>query len=148
MFLSHLCFENFSETAMNSSGEVPAVHGLILPFLRAEVDQTYMNSMIGTMASILMCQISLLEAGNGAHTLLSPLILKLLYRFFAEFVSRFIESDESVYSAENWAILQQFNIVNGEFEISSYYPRIGYRVTFCNLVNVFVIIIQVIALIQ
>ena len=115
IFLSHLCFENFSEAAMNSSGEVPAVHGLILPFLRAEVDQSYMNNMIGTIVNILMYQISLLEGGNGAHPLLSPLILKLLYRFFAEFVSRFIESDESVYSAENWAILQQFNTMNGEF---------------------------------
>ena len=114
IFISHLCFENFSETAMISSGEVSAVHGLILPFLRAEVDQSYLNTMIGTVVNILMYQVSLLEMGDGAHPLLSPLILKLLYRFFAEFVSRFIESDESVYSADNWAILQQFNTINGD----------------------------------
>ena len=99
---------------MISSGEVSAVHGLILPFLRAEVDQSYLNTMIGTVVNILMYQVSLLEMGDGAHPLLSPLILKLLYRFFAEFVSRFIESDESVYSADNWAILQQFNTINGD----------------------------------
>ena len=110
LFISHLCFDNFSELATSvGRGEVPAVSGLILPYLGRTESGGVMSELLATLSALLSFQLSL----PPSHPLLSPLLLRLLYRFFGEFISRFVECDESAYSSENWEVLSRFNTVNG-----------------------------------
>ena len=114
-FASYLCIDVFHENSSEMNKETPTINDAILFQLSIPNSNglVVLHDFVGLIATLLQWETQLVVStatnsstttSTAPHPLESPYLLQAVYRFFTEYVLRFIDPDSEQYSVETLAV--------------------------------------------